>query len=442
MYDRGGAPHARTRGSQDLSAGQGQWPGATAGRLGAHTECCGGTDALRLSSVLTGTVLSGTLVCVPRLNPFDFGGAVTGDYFTGRTSELAAVTSRLRNHIGVVVTAPRRYGKSSLVEQACLDLAKTSPKPAIVSVNLLEAGSIATVAGVLLRRLYQVPGGPWQRVRQALPGFLRRVHVQPGIKIDWAGLPTFTFAPGLSPEEAEQVLTDVYIVLDEIGEKCPSVLFLDEFQAVLDISPHLPRLLKALADRHRNVSLVLAGSRQHLMESLVLSKAAPLYNMLDPIALAPIPKEDWAGFLLLRARGAGKPFAGEDVVELLWRASQPVPLDVQRLAFASFEQADQKIDREVVERALARLVRHGAPGYARDLEALSAGQRRVLLLLARGTTPTVGSQEFASMAGLANATSVRKALQALEESELVVRREGRPKVNDPFFTAWLQAVEH
>ena len=30
-----------------------------------------------------------------------------------------------------------------------------------LTVNLLQAGSLAEASGVLLRRLYQVPGGPW-----------------------------------------------------------------------------------------------------------------------------------------------------------------------------------------------------------------------------------------------------------------------------------------
>lgn len=371
-------------------------------------------------------------------NPFDYGGPVSGPHFAGRHGELSAVTHRLTDHIGVVVTAPRRYGKSSLIKEACANLTASTPGAAIVGVNLLQTGSLAAVSGALLKNLYHVPGGPWHRLTQSLPGFLRRVRVQPSITFDSHGQPTFSFSPSMTLDSAAEVVSDVYRVLDKIGEKHPAVLVFDEFQAVADLSPHLPGLLKGLADEHRRVSLVLAGSKHHLMESLVLSKGAPLYNMLEHTALGPLAKDDWLPFLLARARTGGRPFADGAVAELLWQSSGPVPFDVQKLAYESFGQADVSISRTVVNRSLETLVRHQASDFAKTFERLSPGQRRVLKLLASATTMSVGSSEFASAAGLANATSVRKALQSLEDAELVVSRANGLAVDDPFFATWLR----
>lgn len=371
-------------------------------------------------------------------NPFDYGGPVTGDHFAGRQLEVAAIVNRLRDHIGVVVTAPRRYGKSSLIKQACAELERHEPRPAIVSVNLLRCGSISEMSGVLLRRLYQVPGGPWHRVKQVLPGFLRRINVQPSTTFDDSGHPVFSFSPGLASEDASRIVDDVYQILDEIGAKRPSVLFLDEFQAVSDLDAQLARRLKALADEHANVSLVLAGSKQHLMESLVLSKGAPLYNMLERLSLDAIPEEDWIPFLVRRSRRGGKPFADAEVAHSLWRTSEPIPFDVQQLAYESFNQADGTITESDVAHAVEGLIRHQAADYAKAFEKLSGGQRRVIKTLAGGPQATTGSAEFAAAVGLADSTSVRKALIALSEAELVVRRDRTYAVDDPFFAAWLR----
>jgi AAA+ ATPase superfamily predicted ATPase len=374
-------------------------------------------------------------------NPFDYGGPVTGDHFAGRRTEVAAIVDRLRDHIGVVVTAPRRYGKSSLIQQACLELERHEPRPAIVSVNLLRCASPSELSGLLLRRLYRVPGGSWHRVKQALPGFLRRIHIQPSTTFDDSGHPIFRFSPGLTAEDASRVVDDVYQILDEIGAKRPSVLFLDEFQAVSELDVQLARRLKALADEHRNVSLVLAGSKQHLMESLVLSKGAPLYNMLERLSLGAIPEEVWVPFLVRRSRRGGKPFADDDAARVLWRLSEPVPFDVQQLAYESFNQADTTISDSVVAHAVEALIRHQAADYAKSFEKLSGGQRRVIRTLAGGLQATTGSAEFAAAVGLADSTSVRKALTALAEAELVVRRDQRYAVDDPFFAAWLRESE-
>jgi hypothetical protein len=70
-------------------------------------------------------------------------------------------------------------------------------------------------------------------------------------------------------------------ILTDLAKQGPACLILDEFQASADLSPRLPALLKALSDEHPTVSLVLAGSRRHLMESLVLAKGAPLTTWLS-----------------------------------------------------------------------------------------------------------------------------------------------------------------
>lgn len=375
-----------------------------------------------------------------KLNPFDYGGPVSGDLFAGREREVAAVVSRLRDHIGVMVTAPRRYGKSSLIKQATEKLAEYDPAPAIVHVNLLQAGSLTAATELLVRRLYHVPGGPWHRLKNVLPGFLKRLRVQPTMTIDATGNPVFTFTPSVLTTDLQMVVDDVYATLDEIGVRRPTVLFLDEFQAAIDLDAHLPRQLKALADEHRNVSLVLAGSKQHVMESLVLSQGAPLYKMLEQIALGQIPEDDWVPFLLRRARGAGRPFTDEALARNVYGMAGPVPFDVQQLAYEAFNQASKTINRATLDVALSELVLHRANDYATTFEGLSAGRRRVLKVLAAGTGATSGSAEFAVQVGLASSSSVHKALNQLTELELLVQRGGEPVIEDPFFAAWLRGV--
>lgn len=216
------------------------------------------------------------------------------------------------------------------------------------------------------------------------------------------------------------------------------MLFFDEFQAIRELHPQLARRLKALADEYGNVSLVLAGSKAHLMESLVLSKGAPLYKMLERLALGPIPVEDWVPFLLRQALSAGKPFAEQDVALEMWNRAQPVPFDIQQLAYESFNQATDTITPAALAQGIDGLIRHEAADYAKTFEKLSAGQRRVLKALASGPPASVGSAEFATAVELADSTSVRKALKALGELELVVRRADTFAVDDPFFAAWLR----
>ena len=96
------------------------------------------------------------------------------------------------------------------------------------------------------------------------------------------------------------------------------------------------------------------------------------------------------------------------------------------------------MDREAVEGGLARVVAHESDTFAERYELLAPGQRRVLLALADEPTDAPSSAAFIARTGLANHSSVGKALTALEHDELVIRRSGRLEVADPFLAAWLR----
>ena len=56
------------------------------------------------------------------VNPFRFGALALDEAFTDREAEIAELRADVRNGQDVVVFAPRRYGKSSLVWRAAQEL--------------------------------------------------------------------------------------------------------------------------------------------------------------------------------------------------------------------------------------------------------------------------------------------------------------------------------
>lgn len=372
-------------------------------------------------------------------NPFHYGTPVVGDQFAGRERELDSLLSRMRNGINVVLLSPRRYGKTSLLLAAEERLVAGRPRGAVVKANVLRSRDLATLVGRLAASAYRIPGGRWHRTKQAVPDFLRRLRVRPGVSFDDEAKPTFSFEPGLAEADGEEAIADLYRLLAEEAADRPAVLILDEFQAITDHGPHLPDLLKALADAHPSVSLVVAGSRRHLMERLVSSERAPLYGMAQKLALGPIPDEIMIPFLRERAQAGGKPMA-EPTARLIVETAGPVPNDIQHLAYEAFEVAARRIDASAVTAGLDQAVAHEASTYAELFASRPPGQRRVLVALAAHSTTPVYSAAFARSVGLAGSNSVKRAVDSLDEDEILVVRDGPPSVADPFFAAWLRAA--
>lgn len=370
----------------------------------------------------------------PAPNPYHYGTPVEGEHFAGRADELAALVSRLRSGINVVVVSPRRFGKTSLLLRAERVLAEEGAPAA--HVNVLRCRDVSALAGQLATATYRLPGARWHRARQAVPDFLRRIRTPPTITFE-GDQPKFSFEGRLVAEDADDVIADVYASLAEVASKRPAVLVLDEFQAIVDLGRHLPALLKSLADAHPGVALVLAGSRKHVMEQLVSAPDAALFGMAERLELGPLPDEVMVGYLRERAE-VGRKRMSEDVARLIVALASPVPNDIQRLAYEAYDAASGAIDADAVRRGLDRAVSHEAVTYAERYERLAPGQRRVLLALAEDPAAEPYSAAFAARAGLANASSVSKAVSVLVAEEVVIERAGALVVSDPFFAAWLR----
>ena len=371
-------------------------------------------------------------------NPYHYGTPVQGEHFTGRDREIAALSARMRDGINVVLISPRRYGKTSLLGAAGTRLRRARPPAALVEVNLMRATSPARFAGLLTAAIYRMPGARWARARQAVPEFLRRLRVTPSVSFDAAGNPRFGFDAAFDSGASDSVLSDVYQLLAEEAEKRPAILVFDEFQAVARLGERLPDVLKGLADAYPRVSLVLAGSKRHLMEQLVVEREAPLFGLAQRMTLGPIPDDGMQAYLVDRAAAGGKPMAGEAAAHLLALAG-PVPNDIQHLAYDAFETAGRSIDVAAVDAGMVNAVGHDASLFADALGRLAAGQARVLSAVAVAPPAEPYSAAFSRAVGLANASSVRKALGPLLEEDIVVRRDGRLVVADPFFAAWLRS---
>jgi uncharacterized protein len=373
-------------------------------------------------------------------NPFSFGGPVTGPAFTGRARELALLLAWVRGGVNVVVTSPRRYGKTSLLGRAEEDLAAGDPAAAVVGTNVLLCRDVDTLASRLAAGAYRIPGARWHRSTQAIVEFSKRLRLRPRISVDDEGRPVFAFGD-LRPRDADLVIEDVYALLDAERGRRPAAVVLDEFQAITRHGAHLPDLLKGLADEHPGVSLVLAGSQQHLMEELVFSRRAPLYGMAERLALGPIPDAEMAAFLATAAATAGRPMDDGAALAVIGLAG-PVPNDIQRLAWEAWNLAtEDAISSDVVTSAFDEGIAHESNVFADRLAALTPAQARVLIGIAEGDGVPLFSARFARAAGLASGASVKRAVEALQSAELVARRDGRLGVVDPYFAAWLRRTQ-
>jgi len=367
--------------------------------------------------------------------PFHFGSPATGVYFAGRQAEVGLVLRRMSDHINVVVSSPRRYGKTSVLLKAAAEL--EAKRGAVARIRVNEVTSTSELTAALLTELSRLEG----TARRFLD-FVGRLRVRPTMAVDASGRATFSFEPVVSDDVARATLTEVVDGFGELARRRTVAVVLDEFQAVVDLDRALPRAFKGLSDAHPELSFVFCGSDHHLMTETFIDRGAPLLGMAEVLVLEPLPTTVMVPFLIDRSAASGIEMT-EAAARRLFDLAGPAPNDIQHLAYEAVPLADPGIDETVVDAALVELISHRAVDYAATFEALTVTQKRLIRLLARGPRERLQAAEVTREVGAAGPSGIRRALGSLASRKrpLVTQEGGLWRVDDPFFGAWLRQVD-
>lgn len=372
-------------------------------------------------------------------NPFSFGALALDDSFADRETELAELTSDIRNGQDVVVFAPRRCGKSSLVWRAARALA--AERVLVAQVDLMTTPTKEGLAAALAKSIYEQIASPLERVREKALAPFRGLRVQPTINVNPDdGSFSFSFGIAQQTDEIDATLERLLELPAELGSARDrrAALVMDEFQEIVDIDPDLPKLLRSVFQRQPEVSHVYLGSKHHIMERIFNDANEPFWRSAKSMELGMIPVESFAAFIVDRFHGGGRRVEDEVVGEILARTGGH-PYATQELCYFLWEQTGTETPAGPAElaRAQAAVLRSEHAHFSLLWDSASAVQKQVLQALAREPGRPF-SAAYRADHNLPPATNVQKALSALTQRELVTGESGAYKITEPFLADWVR----
>src|SRR3981081_2976031 len=92
-------------------------PARRCGRIPISASTAAQCPRLEYASTRNGVILTRVMPArvKPVANPFRFGRIVSGDAFTDREADLVVLERELRDGQNILLEAPRRFGKTSLI---------------------------------------------------------------------------------------------------------------------------------------------------------------------------------------------------------------------------------------------------------------------------------------------------------------------------------------
>ena len=371
-------------------------------------------------------------------NPFHFGDLALDEAFTDREDELRALETDILNGQNVVIFAPRRYGKSSLVWRAAQRL--TARKVLVAQVDLMTAATKEQFAAKLAQAIHDEIATPLFRVRERAANVFRSLRITPTMTLDPVdGAVRFSFTAGHATEDVDATLERLLQLPAELsaGRRRRACLIFDEFQEVLGLDPGLPALMRAVFQTQPEVSHVYLGSKRTMMRKLFNDENEPFWRSAGIVELGVIAPDAFAPFIRERFQATGREI-DEDTLARVLGVTRGHPYATQELCYHLWEETRRRARPAELDAALVRVLRSENAHFTLIWDRASRVQRSTLRALAAEPLVSATSREFRRRHDLPGGSSVQRALDALVDEELVVREAaGSYRISEPFLAEWI-----
>lgn len=350
---------------------------------------------------------------------FDFQHVVHGDLFVDRKGELATL-QRSFEGVNLLLIAPRRLGKSSLIKEAFRRAPEDGPITLYLDISFTTTE--ADVAGMILTELGRAAFGKLERGWHWL---LERLKAsRPSLRIDpETGMPRIDLEPG-TPEipSLEEALRALQETAERKGRRV--VVAIDEFQVLVerDNAGTTIRKMRAIIQHQDQVSYILCGSKAHVLRDLIEGPERPFWQQLEPVEVGGIPIEHFRDLAtdVFRAHGHDLP---DPVLERVGHLCEDNPKRIQEL-FSGLLALGRTPTTEDVDHVLRDQI-DGQHHLLDDLFALvkEGTQKRLLVGLAReGSGHGVYGAAFIARYGLGTSGHVAKAVAGLQAKGILNER--------------------
>lgn len=368
-------------------------------------------------------------------NPFLFGKAVEGTYFTDRTEDARRLTANLTHGINTILISPRRWGKTSLVKRVLPDVEHTGIKTVFIDIfqckseyDFYHAFSTAIIKQTSSKL------NEWVEMGKA---FLSNVSP----KFSFGADPINDFSLSFEWNQQDNTETEILQLPEKISQKkgIKLVVCLDEFQQIADFADtdKFQKKLRSVWQHQQNVTYCMFGSKKHLMENIFNDKSKPFYKFGDMMFIKKIPTDEWVKFICAQFRETGKSITAKQAAKIC-ELTENLSSYVQHLSWIVWYKSDKTVTDNDITSAIDDLLEQNKVFFQREVEQLSELQLNFLHALANGVSSGFSRKEVIKKYRLESSANVQSIKRSLLKKDLIDIDDQEISFNDSLFKLWLK----
>lgn len=374
-------------------------------------------------------------------NPFIIKGAIPAEYFCDRVKETEILTNHIHNGRNVVLTAPRRIGKTGLIAH-CFQTPKWEEEYYVFFIDILETSSLRDLTFALGRQIFETLKPQSKQMVDLFVQTVRSISGEFGYDI-LTGMPKFTLSLG-AIRNPEYTLAEIFEYINQADKRC--LIAIDEFQQIVHYpEKNIEAILRTHIQHCTNADFIFAGSERHILEEMFNLPSRPFYASTANMNLEAISQDIYTEFVLAHFQEFNKNIEATSVeyVYRMFDGNTYCMQKVMNVAFAMTEE-NELCTQAIVEQAINDILSENERNYKNRLSLLTPKPKELLIAIAKeGKASRVTSGDFVRRYHLTSSSSVQSALKQLLADDWITytaNEQGQKQylLSDPFLSQWVQ----
>lgn len=340
-------------------------------------------------------------------------GIALASEFCNRDTERKDLKKSIELHEHVVIIAPRRYGKTSLISKVLQEVKYPS-----ASIDFFFVEKQSEVEKQIEILVSKIASKIVQKNKKAAQKFVDNLKkFNPKLTLNLLGQKLEI----TSHHTAEINISELLLSLDNLAEQAEQtcIVVMDEFQQIAELkeSHAIEAAIRHAVERSRYVSYIFCGSKRHMLDEMFSDRSRPLYHLCDLMTVKRISTKSYIPFIDKKAVKRWNSPLPQDALQEIFTLTENHPYYINTLCRRLWHY-DTLPDISIVQREWQQYVTKQAPWIINDIEKLSLSRKKVLFALAHTPTKALHGKAFSDQAAL-TPSGVQKSFEYLKNHDLV-----------------------
>ena len=369
-------------------------------------------------------------------NPFLTRGYKSPQYFCNREVETARIINAVNNNRNVTLFSQRRIGKTGLIEHVFYKLNKEK-KYSLFYLDILPTTNLNEFLNQLGKSLIGKLDSTTEKIIRKFGNMFKGLG--PIINFDsLTGQPSIQF--NIRAEaDFENTLDGIFNYLS--GQKNEIVIAIDEFQQIINYpEKNVEALLRTYVNKANNINFIFSGSIKHLLISMFADHGRPFYQSSELLSLGKINQNKYRNFIQNKFIKSNFQINEEEILYILdWTRNHTYY--VQYVCNKLYSRNIKNVNSNIINETLYEILKENETVYVNYRNLLTEYQWNVLKAIAKERkVKKITSKDFIFKYNLNATSSVKTAIKALIEKEMIYFENDYYYVADVFFERWLERL--